>query len=64
MFLFAGVQLDAFSRPNAPRSKTVIMVKNLPANTSADALREIFAKYGELGRVLLPPGELEEELLF
>lgn len=43
-----------YSQPNAPRSKTVILVKNLPANTKSDELREIFAKFGNVGRILLP----------
>ena len=37
------------------RSKCVILAKNLPAGTSAEELRDIFGKHGELGRVLLPP---------
>jgi multiple RNA-binding domain-containing protein 1 len=52
-----GVQLDAFSRPNAKRSDTVIIAKNLPAGVSADELRRMFERYGEVGRVLLPAGE-------
>lgn len=44
-----------FSQPNAPRSKTVILVKNLPAGTTAEELKERFLKFGELGRVVLPP---------
>uniref|UniRef100_A0A4P6D8M5 Putative rna-binding protein rrm superfamily n=3 Tax=Rhodnius TaxID=13248 RepID=A0A4P6D8M5_RHOPR len=32
-----------------------MLVKNLPANTTIPEIRELFAKYGELGRVLLPP---------
>lgn len=38
------------------RSKTVILVKNLPAGTSATELEEIFGQHGGLGRVLLPEG--------
>ena len=30
-------------------------MKNLPAGTQASQLREIFEKYGQLGRVILPP---------
>lgn len=50
-----GVVLDAFSRPATERSKTVILVKNLQANTSVDQLRELFEKFGMLSRVVLPP---------
>ena len=50
-----GVRLDAFSRPAAERSKTVILAKNLPAHTDPAQLREMFGRHGELGRVVLPP---------
>lgn len=50
-----GVQLDAFSQPATKRSKTVILVKNLPVDTSEDELEAIFKKYGEVGRVVFPP---------
>ena len=42
-------------QPNTARSKTVLLVKNLPAGTTAEELQEIFCKHGTLGRVLLPP---------
>ncbi|XP_016058588.1 PREDICTED: probable RNA-binding protein 19 [Miniopterus natalensis] len=51
-----GVSLDAFSQPAAERSKTVILVKNLPAGTLAAELQETFGRFGSLGRVLLPEG--------
>ncbi|XP_066116597.1 probable RNA-binding protein 19 isoform X1 [Saccopteryx bilineata] len=51
-----GVSLDSFSQPAAERSKTVILVKNLPAGTAAAELQEIFGQFGSLGRVLLPEG--------
>lgn len=50
-----GVALDAFSRPPAERSTTVILAKNLPFATEAVEIRKLFAKYGNLGRVILPP---------
>lgn len=37
------------------RSKTVIVAKNLPAKTTASEIREMFCRFGELGRVILPP---------
>jgi multiple RNA-binding domain-containing protein 1 len=55
-FLANGVCLDAFSRPSSERSKTVIIIKNLPARTSVEELERIFGKYGETKQVLLPPG--------
>ncbi|XP_052219695.1 probable RNA-binding protein 19 isoform X2 [Dreissena polymorpha] len=50
-----GVALDSFSQPNAERSKTVILVKNLPAKTDSSELETVFSPYGTLGRVLIPP---------
>ena len=37
------------------RSKTVILVKNLDAQTTVEEIRNLFSPFGELGRVLLPP---------
>ncbi|XP_063225906.1 probable RNA-binding protein 19 [Bacillus rossius redtenbacheri] len=51
----SGVRLDAFNQPTTQRSKTVILVKNLPAKTADHEIRTLFAKFGELGRVILPP---------
>ncbi|XP_042297414.1 probable RNA-binding protein 19 [Sceloporus undulatus] len=51
-----GVSLDSFSQAAGERSKTVILVKNLPAGTEAAELEEVFGTYGSLGRVLLPEG--------
>ena len=39
----------------AARSKTVILVKNLPAGTNAEEIQAVFEKYGIVGQVLLPP---------
>lgn len=50
-----GVQLNAFNQAPKARSKTVILVKNLPAGTHIREIREMFAKHGELGRLVLPP---------
>ncbi|NXH78989.1 RBM19 protein, partial [Hydrobates tethys] len=51
-----GVSLDSFSQAAGERSKTVILVKNLPAGTSVPELEDVFGKHGSLGRVLLPEG--------
>ena len=37
------------------RSKTGFLVKHLPAGTTTDELRELFERYGTIGRLLLPP---------
>ncbi|CAD1479371.1 unnamed protein product, partial [Heterotrigona itama] len=49
------VCLDAFNQPSNKRSKTVILVKNLPAATPAQEIRQLFARHGELGRLVMPP---------
>lgn len=49
------VHLDAFEELNKKRSKTIILVKNLPADTDVQEIIQIFEKFGVLGRVLLPP---------
>ncbi|XP_067406263.1 probable RNA-binding protein 19 isoform X2 [Emydura macquarii macquarii] len=51
-----GVSLDSFSQAAGERSKTVILVKNLPAGTQVAELEEVFGPHGSLGRVLLPEG--------
>ncbi|XP_074868755.1 putative RNA-binding protein 19 [Carettochelys insculpta] len=51
-----GVSLDSFSQAAGERSKTVILVKNLPAGTQVVELEEVFGPFGSLGRVLLPEG--------
>ncbi|XP_015261415.1 PREDICTED: probable RNA-binding protein 19 [Gekko japonicus] len=51
-----GVSLDSFSQAAGERSRTVILVKNLPAGTKEAELEESFGAYGSLGRVLLPEG--------
>uniref|UniRef100_A0A2M4BDT8 Putative rna-binding protein 19 n=1 Tax=Anopheles marajoara TaxID=58244 RepID=A0A2M4BDT8_9DIPT len=50
-----GIQLNAFDTPNPKRSSTIILVKNLAPNCTTEALREMFEKFGILGRVVLPP---------
>ncbi|XP_029676364.1 probable RNA-binding protein 19 [Formica exsecta] len=50
-----GVCLDAFNQAPKKRSTTVILVKNLPAKTESKEFREMFAKYGELARIVMPP---------
>ncbi|RZC31811.1 RNA-binding protein 19 [Asbolus verrucosus] len=50
-----GVILDAFSNTSSKRSKTVIIVKNLPSKTEGKEIRKLFEKYGLIGRIILPP---------
>lgn len=51
-----GVRLKAFDQPPEKRAKNIIIAKNLPAKTPASEMKYLFAKFGVLGRVLLPPG--------
>lgn len=50
-----GVHLDAFSGKPVARSTTVLLVKNLPFDTETREIRRLFAPFGSLGRVVLPP---------
>ncbi|KAI4503707.1 hypothetical protein M0802_001110 [Mischocyttarus mexicanus] len=49
------VRLEAFNQPSETRSKTIILIKNLPAGTQSSEIYNMFAKHGELGRVVMPP---------
>jgi len=53
-----GVNVTAFTEDGAkkkPRSATVIMVKNLPADTDESELRQLFGKHGSLNCLVLAP---------
>jgi len=50
-----GVSLKSFSQTETERSKNVILVKNLPANTKSEEISELFKKFGLVTRVILPP---------
>lgn len=41
-------------QPAKRRSKTCILIKNLPANTEKEELKSLFAKHGPLARFLMP----------
>lgn len=50
------VVLDAFdSMISKKRSTTVILAKNLTANTEVRDIQPLFAKFGLIGRIVLPP---------
>ncbi|XP_068633002.1 probable RNA-binding protein 19 [Battus philenor] len=49
-----GVYLDAFNKPAQKRSKTCIIVKNLPSNTDRDEIKNLFEKCGQIARFLMP----------
>ncbi|KAJ3037499.1 hypothetical protein HK097_003496, partial [Rhizophlyctis rosea] len=51
-----GIDLSAFTTRKT-RSDTIILVKNLPARKNDEDLAAVFAKFGDLGRVVLPPAK-------
>lgn len=50
-----GIELDSFDNPQAPRSKTVIIVKNLPGNIDKSELKGLFEEHGRVAQVIVPP---------
>lgn len=58
-----GIDLDSFNhdqndsetRKKRKRSKTTILVKNLPPKTRPEEIEEFFTRYGSVNRILLPP---------
>lgn len=50
-----GVRLAAFEGVIKKRSKTIILVKNLPANTERKELYPLFGKFGVIAKLVLPP---------
>lgn len=53
-----GVSLSAFERSSkSNRSKTVVVVKNIPANTKEGEILSLFEKHGTIGRYLFPPAK-------
>ncbi|ANB13322.1 Mrd1p [Sugiyamaella lignohabitans] len=48
-----GVDLLSFNRKE--KSDNVILVKNLPFDTSLEEITDMFSTYGELRKVLMPP---------
>ncbi|XP_045462313.1 probable RNA-binding protein 19 [Harmonia axyridis] len=50
-----GVILDAFKTLDGKKSNKVILVKNLPSQTSSLEIKELFEKHGVIHRIILPP---------
>ncbi|KAF9432100.1 hypothetical protein BGZ76_011257, partial [Entomortierella beljakovae] len=50
-----GINVDSFGKKE--RSDTVILVKNIPYNTTEQELQDLFSTHGDLGRVLMPPAK-------
>lgn len=53
-FADAGLNIEAL-QPKVPRSRNIILVKNIPYGTSIHTLTDLFAPHGEISRILLPP---------
>ena len=49
------LDFDNLDRKQCKRSKTIILVKNIPATAKDHELREIFERYGSLVRLLISP---------
>lgn len=49
------VCLDVFDQIAKKRSSTIIIAKNLPANTTVEEIQPLFSKFGLIGRFVLPP---------
>lgn len=50
-----GIIPEAFQAGSTPRSKTTILVKNIPYGTAAADLEKLFGMHGEVSRLLIPP---------
>lgn len=59
VFQSAGVNIDALDdSKDSPRSRTVVLVKNLPATTLEKEVVELFMKFGALRQVIMAPSRL------
>lgn len=52
-----GVTLDAFEKGEKTRSDKIMLVKNIPFHSEVEELKDLFGRFGDLGRVLLPPSK-------
>jgi multiple RNA-binding domain-containing protein 1 len=50
-----GVHLKSFDEYQVPRSRTIMLIKNLAANTDLSELTTFIEKFGKIKRILLPP---------
>ncbi|KAI8612512.1 hypothetical protein BC830DRAFT_1136316 [Chytriomyces sp. MP71] len=49
-----GIDLNAFQKTKT-RSNTILLCKNIPAHTTTEEIEALFAKFGALGRIVVPP---------
>ncbi|KJH46105.1 hypothetical protein DICVIV_07837 [Dictyocaulus viviparus] len=52
-----GIEKGELLNSETGESNMVIIAKNLPANIQVEELRRMFGKYGEVEKVLMPPGK-------
>ncbi|KAG8843018.1 Multiple RNA-binding domain-containing protein 1 [Serendipita sp. 405] len=50
-----NVDLSLFAQKRLPRSKTIILVKNIPYGVASSEIEGLFKAYGSVRRVLFPP---------
>lgn len=53
-FTYFFIYVSIVLQPAKKRSKTCILVKNLPANTEKDEIKSLFIKHGQIARFLMP----------
>lgn len=53
-----GIELDSFDNAQAARSRTVILVKNLPSQADKSELVKLFETHGKVARIIMPPNGL------
>ncbi|KAJ1020037.1 hypothetical protein NDA16_004317 [Ustilago loliicola] len=56
-FAQEGINVEAFnaSGKKVERSNTTMLVKNIPYGTSVEEVEKLFAEFGEVDKVLIPP---------
>lgn len=59
-----GVNLEVFEQSQPKRSKTVIIVKNLPSETLSSDMIKLFEPFGQLIQVILPPAAISAMVEF
>ena len=50
-----GVKLDVFDQQRPKRSQTIILIKNLPFDTTSAELSDLFSRHGSISQLVLPP---------
>ncbi|CAD5117918.1 DgyrCDS6662 [Dimorphilus gyrociliatus] len=59
-----GVKIDIFGKPETKRSERVLIVKNLSSGTRRKDIENMFEKYGDIERVVIPPYGLTALVMF